>query len=114
MHIDREYRPDAWKLVKITSEKHGVIYKVLACWYGGFAGSDDWKLSSGIKAVSINDTLITMPQSSGSVYILHTGGEHLSSFMASVFGTFTAEAEKSDGLFTIELVSVAEVVEALK
>jgi hypothetical protein len=42
------YTPDRWAVLKITSVEHGVVYKVLGTWYGGYAGSDSWKLNSGI------------------------------------------------------------------
>lgn len=42
------YTPDNWTLYEITDHKTGeVVRKVLAGWYGGFAGSDSWKLNSG-------------------------------------------------------------------
>ena len=83
------YTPDSWVPVLINSEKHGKIYKVLAGWYGGFAGADTWKLSSGIESISVSEdgTVITMPQSSGSTYVV--GREtHMSSLMHSVFTDF--------------------------
>lgn len=66
------YHPDKWVMLKITSPKFGICYKVLASWYGGFAGSDSWKLSSGTKSASIADIgqagWINFPQESGSEY----------------------------------------------
>ena len=39
------YRPDAWVLVDLT-HKDETVRKIFAGWYGGYAGSDSWKLSS--------------------------------------------------------------------
>lgn len=111
----REYTPDSWKLVKITSPKHGTIYKVLCSWYGGFASGDSWKLSSGIESVRIEDNFIRMPQSSGSLYALHKNGEHMSGIMGNVYASFQRDIEDAkDGEITLELVTLEEVMEAFK
>lgn len=108
------YRPDSWKLVKLVSPEHGTIYKVLASWYGGFAGSDHWKLSSGIEGVSVEDKIITLPQSSGSVYELHENNEHISSLIGSVYASFVKDLEDAGGPYTIEMVTLDEVMNAFK
>ena len=38
------YTPDAWVVVEINSEEFGMIKKIFAGWYGGYCGSDSWKL----------------------------------------------------------------------
>jgi len=43
-----DYYPDRWVVVKIGEEN---LYKVFACWYGGYARGDSWKLNSGITRV---------------------------------------------------------------
>ena len=65
-----EYIPDKWVVVKIGDAN---VYKVFASWYGGYAGSDSWKLNSGItKATLINNHYeiahYDFEGSSGSVY----------------------------------------------
>lgn len=109
------YTPDAWVPVLIESEQYGKVYKVLAGWYGGFAGSDSWKLSSGIESVEVSEdgTVLTMPQSSGSTYIVGKQ-THVSLLMGTVFESFKKQAEESNGLFTIEMISVEELLEAFK
>ena len=37
------YNPDKWVIVKIDADSE-CIYKVFACWYGGYAGSDSWRI----------------------------------------------------------------------
>jgi hypothetical protein len=106
-----EYTPDSWKLVKLVSPKHGTIYKVLASWYGGFTQGNSWKLSSGVESVSIEGDLITLPQSSGSVYVLHKNNEHISSMMHCVYASFQEDIAKApDSGITLEMVELDEAV----
>lgn len=107
-----EYYPDSWKLVKIQSESYGTIYKVLASWYGGFAGANSWKLSSGCESVVVDGDTITIPQESGSTYILNKDSEHLSSMIGSVFDSFAATAAEKK-TFTIEYVDLEELIQYL-
>jgi len=66
-----EYIPDKWVIVKISSKDYADIYKIFACWYGGWAGSDSWKLNSGITRVSKKGYVYSFEGSSGSVYECH-------------------------------------------
>lgn len=113
----REYTPDSWVPVLIESEEHGKIYKILCSWYGGFAGSDYWKLSSGVESINVEQgetqRILTMPQSSGSVYRVgeHT---HVSSLMHAQFSHWAKRAEEPDAKFTIKMITVEELLEAFK
>jgi hypothetical protein len=66
-----EYNPDKWVVIKITSDKSPPIHKVFACWYGGYAGSDSWKLNSGITRVYEEGQCYMFDGSSGSTYACH-------------------------------------------
>ena len=66
-----DYIPDKWVVVKITGNDLPVVYKVFACWYGGWAGSDSWKLNSGITSVTQQGRVYSFEGSSGSVYECH-------------------------------------------
>ena len=46
-----DYIPDAWIILRFESEEHGIVYKVLGGWGGGYLSGDGWRLSSGIKKV---------------------------------------------------------------
>ena len=107
------YTPDAWVPVLLESEQYGKVYKVLAGWYGGFAGSDSWKLSSGVESISVSEdgTVLTMPQSSGSTYIA-SKQTHVSLLMGTVFESFEKQAEENN--FTIKMISVEELLGAFK
>ena len=68
-----DYYPDKWVVVKIGTELYmsDPIYKVFASWYGGFAGSDSWKLNSGITKATLEDDVYAFEGSSGSIYHCH-------------------------------------------
>jgi len=66
-----DYHPDKWVVVKISSDTIPSIYKVFACWYGGYAGSDSWKLNSGITKATSEGLVYSFDGSSGSTYYCH-------------------------------------------
>lgn len=66
-----QYNPDKWVIVKISGNGHTPIHKVFACWYGGWAGSDSWKLNSGITKATLEGFVYSFEGSSGSVYECH-------------------------------------------
>jgi len=108
------YTPDAWVPVLIESTDHGKVYKILAGWYGGYAGADYWKLSSGVESISVSEdgTMLTMPQASGSTYVVGKN-TRMSVLMCEVFASFEEQA-KTSGLFTIKIIEVQELLEAYK
>jgi len=63
-----DYYPDRWVVVKIGEEN---LYKVFACWYGGYARGDSWKLNSGITRVGKEGDVYGFEGSSGSTYYCH-------------------------------------------
>ena len=65
-----QYFPDKWVVVKITTQ-NVTIHKVFACWYGGYLGSDSWKLNSGITRVFEEGQCFMFEGSSGSTYVCH-------------------------------------------
>jgi hypothetical protein len=98
------YTPDCWELLKITSPEHGVIYKVIAGWYGGFAGSNSWKISSGIENVVEHEDRFEMPQSSGSVYVCYKSSRRMSGLMMDIYVSFKKKLSES-GAATMELLT---------
>lgn len=65
------YTPDKWVIVKISGNGHTPVHKVFACWYGGWAGSDSWKLNSGVTKATLEGFVYSFEGSSGSVYECH-------------------------------------------
>ena len=63
-----DYTPDKWVVIKLTNKHTAMHYRVFACWYGGFAGSDSWQLNSGETKITEDDRSYYFEGSSGSVY----------------------------------------------
>ena len=70
------YTPDRWMIIKITgTDPH---YRVFGSWYGGYGGSDSWRMNSGIVSVEEDGGYFIFKGSSGSEYHCHkeTYGSH--------------------------------------
>jgi hypothetical protein len=65
-----DYTPDRWTVIRIQAPAE-VIYKVFACWSGGYTGSDSWQLNSGIVRATFADPYWEFDGTSGSVYRCH-------------------------------------------
>ncbi len=63
-----EYVPERWVVVKIEGGEFPLTYKVFGCWFGGYLGSNSWKMNSGIKYVSEGDKCYLFEGYSGSIY----------------------------------------------
>jgi hypothetical protein len=66
-----DYYPDKWVVIKISMPNSTSIHKIFACWYGGWAGADSWKLNSGITKATLRGCVYSFEGSSGSVYDCH-------------------------------------------
>jgi hypothetical protein len=97
-----DYRPDKWVVVKITSDGHAPIHKVFACWYGGYLGSDSWKLNSGITKVTYEGYVYSFEGSSGSVYECHADCYGTNGYGGGVLNQMIANAAKNG--ITIEIL----------
>jgi hypothetical protein len=61
------YIPDRWLLVKIGgTDPH---YRIFGTWVGGYLGSDEWRLNSGVTRVEEDGNNYLFYGSSGSCYI---------------------------------------------
>ena len=96
-----EYRPDKWVVVKITGKDYAPVYKVFASWYGGWAGSDSWKLNSGITKATLEGNVYSFEGSSGSVYECHKDVYGTNMYGGSVLSGLIEKVEKSGGMVEI-------------
>ncbi len=84
------YTPDAWVIVKITpkDENYPVHYRVFVGWYGGYAGSDSWKMNSGITRVVQDGDIFHFHGESGSVYSCYKDAERMTGYMMQIYQSF--------------------------
>jgi hypothetical protein len=80
-----DFNPDRWVVLEVSENKNELIRKVYAGWYGGYLGSDSWKLSSGIIEVNEDDHAFEFINVSGSVYRCNKQAYGMSGLMCDVF-----------------------------
>lgn len=78
-----EYKPDRWVVLEVNNGEE-VINKVFAGWYGGFGGSDSWKLNSGNVKEEEFDDRWEFTGYSGSVYVCYKSCYGMSGYMGVV------------------------------
>jgi hypothetical protein len=88
-----DYTPDRWTVIRIQAPAE-VLYKVFASWSGGYAGSDSWKLNSGIVRATWTDPYWEFDGSSGSVYRCHRDSYGTNGYGGSVLSNLIDKAEK--------------------
>jgi hypothetical protein len=92
--------PDKWVVIKITNQSNETHYRVFACWYGGYIGSDSWQMNSGITKVNLVNNFYEFIGSSGSVYRCHINSYGTSGYGQSVLNNFINKSEE----LTIEVM----------
>lgn len=99
------YYPDKWVMLKITHPVHGITHKILASWYGGFGGTNSWKLSSGnTYKVILDGGVIKFPQSSGSTYVVARENYGMSAYTMGILQTWIDQLALDPNQGTIELL----------
>jgi len=97
MNAVETYIPDRWLILK-TKLENNVVYRVFASWFGGYTGSDSWRLNSGITHCKHEDNHYVFTGESGSIYRCRVGsyGAHSygHSFLARIIkNSVDVEAE---------------------
>jgi hypothetical protein len=93
---ERIYAPDKWVIIEITNNKGESHRRVLGSWYGGFAGSNSWRASSGITEVIDEGDHYRVLNESGSTYNCFKGCEGMSSYTMGILSRMQEDA-KEDG-----------------
>ena len=101
------YNPDRWVILEFTTDGDIPIRKILSGWYGGFAGADAWRLSSGITAVHDKGTFYEIENESGSVYTCVKSCYGMSSFSSSIYSGFVEKLK--DTKTSIKLIEESEL-----
>ena len=104
--IMSEYIPDKWQIVHLKMDELDTN-KVMGSWYGGFLGSDNWRLSSGIVKVIENDNHYEIHNESGSVYMCHKKAQGMSAYTAQVFVDFEKQLKEQGG--TLEIIDIKDI-----
>ena len=104
-----DYTPDRWVVLEMSSDKQEPVLKVFAGWYGGFAGSDSWKLNSGITETRCEDGNYEFDAYSGSTYYCHAKAYGMNSYMMSVLLGWQKKFEERPDI-KIRLLDLEEVV----
>ena len=100
------YRPDLWVVVELKyNDSDEVNRKVLASWYGGYLGSDRWKLSSGITETIEHEHHYEFINHSGSIYECGKHMQGMSGYTSGIFDSFVKDLE---GVGTIKVVEYGE------
>lgn len=107
------YTPDVWVVLEFNApELTTPTRKVFAGWYGGFAGSNSWKLNSGITVVRKVEDWFEFDGYSGSTYRCHNNNYHMSGLMHDVLNSWVARANER-GDVQIKVLTLDEVAEML-
>jgi len=86
-----EYTPDKWVVIEIAMD-NTTVQRILSSWYGGWAGSDSWRLSSGITEVEELEDSYIIRNESGSVYTCFKGRYGMSAYAMSILEDFKKQA----------------------
>ena len=86
-----EFTPDKWVVIEIAMEGT-TVQRILSSWYGGWAGSDSWRLSSGITEVEELEDSYIIKNESGSAYTCFKGRYGMSSYAMGILEDFKKQA----------------------
>ena len=86
-----EYTPDKWVVIEIAMD-NTTVQRILSSWYGGWAGSDSWRLSSGITEVEELEDSYIIRNESGSVYTCFKGRYGMSAYAMGILEGFKKQA----------------------
>lgn len=101
------YTPDLWEIVRLNVEGKQMD-KIFGSWYGGYAGSDEWRLSSGITKVVENDSHYEIHNQSGSVYTCYKNRQGMSRFAEGEFNYIKKKVEQAGD--TLELLDITNIL----
>jgi hypothetical protein len=87
------YYPDVWRLIEVQAPNAKAYQKILAGWYGGYAGSDSWQISSGVVDIIDKGDYWEVTNESGSVYNCGKTVERFSGYTQSIFSSFLKDIE---------------------
>jgi hypothetical protein len=87
-----QHTPDKWVILKFKG-KDSTFFKVLGSWYGGYLGSDSWRLSSGLERVEEDGDTLLMHNFSGSIYKVNKNTDGMSMLATDIYNQAKAQGE---------------------
>lgn len=87
-----DHTPHVWVVIRIKYNNE-TFYKVLGGWYGGYAGSDYWRLNSGISKVEKIGNIYYFYGSSGSCYACDADSYKLSLTTGGIYNQLKEKFE---------------------
>ena len=106
--MGNEYQPDRWVIVRITSKEHPQIDKVVGSWFGGYGGSDSWRMNSGIERIEEHDKYYDIHGYSGSVYKCYKESQGWSAYTRGVIENMATQLEESGGM--MKVIGIQEIL----
>jgi hypothetical protein len=104
-----EHTPDRWVIVRITSKEHPQIDKVVGSWFGGYGGSDSWRMNSGIERIEEHEKHYDIHGYSGSVYKCYKESQGWSMYTHSVIENMAKQLEES-GRGIMKVIGIQEIL----
>ena len=101
---DNVYYPDVWVVVEFAGTAVPKTYqRVLAGWYGGYAGGDSWKLSSGVTEIIDRGSCWEIHNHSGSVYVCYKNSERFSMLTGCIFSDMSQSNSENIAVKQVKL-----------
>ena len=97
---------DRWVVVRLTNLGEEPFEKVLAGWYGGYLGSDEWRFSSLVETVVDNGDHYEFHNLSGSTYVCYKSDYGMSMLMYSTFEYYKKAIEELGGTLEVSTRSM--------
>jgi hypothetical protein len=99
----KDYYPDRWVVLEMRDESNLPVKKVFSGWYGGYLGSDIWRLSSGITAEKADEQKFEFENISGSIYHCQRHAYGMTGLMCDIYDSWL-DRLKDEGVGSIEIV----------
>lgn len=96
------YTPDRWVVFDVEIPNKEKIKKVMGGWYGGFAGSDSWRINSGVANVTEYNDYYEFEGYSGSVYRCYKNSYGFTGLSRAVFDSLKEQAKDQNATITID------------
>jgi hypothetical protein len=89
MKTEYDHIPDKWVIITDPAEtQEEYKYRILSGWYGGYLGSDRWRISSGIIKITEHKTFYEIHNVTGSTYKCFKNNTGLSSYTAEIYNHY--------------------------